>query len=169
MVELIAFELWSHDMPNLVKLHGSWEEKSDKHRSRVSKILSFDAYNFCCLSDFYSILAMMYSMTVLTAITSTVSNDLSSVRCMCTVEQTVSRLFVLYIPTELTKEARQCLHESALQAEGKRTRTSCQEASNDKKQAMILEESALARISTEQKENDSPPKGNENGRSERPQ
>ena len=38
-----------------------------------------------------------------------------------------------------------------------------------KKQAMILEESALARVSTEQKENDSPTKGNENGRSEPPQ
>ena len=83
------------------------------------------------LSDFYSILAMMHSMTVLTDITSTVSKDLSSVRCTCTVEQTESRLFVLYIPTELTKEARQCLHEPALQAEGKRTPTSCQEASND--------------------------------------
>jgi len=85
MVELIAFELWSHDMPNLVKLHGSWEEKSDKHRSRHYK--------------------------------------------------------------QSAKE----LQRAA------------------KKQAMILEESALARVSTEQKENDSPPKGNENGRSEPPQ
>ena len=68
-------------MPNLVKLHGSWEEKSDKHRSRVSKTLSFDVYTFAVTCNLISdasghfvlvsvpsilYVQSMHSMTVLT-------------------------------------------------------------------------------------------------------
>ena len=85
-------------------------------------------------------------------------------RYKCTVEQTESRLFVLHIPVSPNSQKK---HVNACTNQHYKQRAKELERAA-KKQAMILEESALALVSTEKNGNDNLPKDNENGRLESP-